>query len=474
MAEPSPKPATPEIVLPGPATEPPGLTELVRFLYERRVRVVIRFFLFFVIGLIAFLYWFSFASKQVEGTVALAFQGMERHEYPNGKKFTVEDFRSPDVLTNAMADAGFPPNQVDVKDLAAHVLVKPVIPADIQSRWRKQDKDGLKKEDYFPSEFILSIDLKGLSDNERFRLFDAILRRYREKVKYDQRTAQDFSAESMSIDYDALARDYDLWDIPSLFETTYRILDRQLTRIIEEATEYQEPKYQFRFRDIARNLNNWYVTRLQSLEALTYIGRMVRDPELTRQRLQYRLNELEIRAAQKRKEAGEAMKLLDVIDRPKTVLAGQVAQRESVPLLDLAAVERLVKTDYVAPVVERISQLQLEAEEIEAERSRQQKHLEYLRDGKTPPIQEVGGSHRKLVETVTAELQKIIRDYNQVTDEYISATVTNLIYLRYSPVITRGGYSPALIFLGMVGLSLFLALFVMIIEHLLQSAKTAA
>ena len=102
MIEPSPKPATPEVIL--PPNEPPGLTEAVRFLYKLRVRIAVRFFLLFVIGLVAFLYWYSFASKMVEGTIALTFRGMERHEYPNGKKFTVEDFRSPDLLTDAMAD----------------------------------------------------------------------------------------------------------------------------------------------------------------------------------------------------------------------------------------------------------------------------------------------------------------------------------------------------------------------------------
>lgn len=470
MLEQTSKASNPEIVV--PATESPGLTELVAFLYKHRVRIGVRFFFFFVIGLLAYLYWYSFASKMVEGTLALTFRGMERHEYPNGKKFTVEDFRSPDLLTNAMADANI--SGVDVKTLAAHVLVIPVIPSEIQSRWRKQDKEGQIKEDYFPNEFVLAIDLKGLSDNQRIRLFDAIVQRYRERVKYDQRSAQDFSSQSAAIDYDALARNYDLWDIPSLFETTYRSLDRQLERITIEATRYQEPKYQFRFRDIARDLENWYVTRLQSLEAMTYLGRMVRNRELTVQRLQYRLHELEIRAAQKTQEANEALKLLAVVDRPKAVLTGQLANRENVQLLDLAAIERLMKTDYVAPVVERISKLQLEAKEIEAERARQQRLLEWLREYKGATITEVTGSHRNLVDTVTSELQQIIRDYNRTTDEYLSATITNLIVVKYSAVITRGGYSPVLIFLGMIVLSLFLGLFAMILEHLLQSAKAGA
>ena len=85
-----------------PASAEPTFGDLVRFLWSRRVRLVTLFLLIAAILGTWLLLWRIFVARQVaEGTLSLSFRGMERHEYPSGRKFSVEDIRSPQALTRS-------------------------------------------------------------------------------------------------------------------------------------------------------------------------------------------------------------------------------------------------------------------------------------------------------------------------------------------------------------------------------------
>lgn len=114
--------------------------------------------------------------------------------------------------------------------------------------------------------------------------------------------------------------------------------------------------------------------RLGALEALTYEGRLVKNPELMRYRIRYRLEEIDIQIEQKTNEAGEELRLLAVIERPAAIVAGRLGA-DRAPAVDVGALERFLKNDYVGPVVAKISKLHSEIQELEAERGRLRKQL---------------------------------------------------------------------------------------------------
>ena len=80
-----------------------------------------------------------------------------------------------------MSNLDIPQETLDVRTLATHLSVAPVVPGEIQARWKKQEKDGAKKEEYYPNEFTLGIQVDGLTKAQRLRLFDAIVRQYQER-----------------------------------------------------------------------------------------------------------------------------------------------------------------------------------------------------------------------------------------------------------------------------------------------------
>jgi hypothetical protein len=451
-----------------------GLLDGIRFLYFHRLGLAMRFLVFFVLGIIAILFYRFSAPIVVQGTLDLTFRGMERFEYPSGKKFSVEDFRSPDLLSKALVDAGVAQEKQDLKELAAQTFITPVIPPDIQSRWKKADKDGTKKEDYYPYEFNIGFQIKSLTNAQLIRLFDSLTENYRQRVKYEQEAALRF-VSGTDFSYDKMASSYDFWDIPELFQNSFRLLDAQLNTLIAESLLYSDAKYQMSFRRIANDLHTWQLTRLQPLEALTYEGHVVKNRDIMLQRIQYRIGDIDIQIKQKIQEASEAERLLGIISKPNALLAGQLNNKDGMPIIDASALDKLIKSDYVGPVVSRISRLQAEAQALEGDRARLQKQLAVLPKAGNVTLQQLPPGYRELVDTLSSELKAIAQNYNSLLDEYLTATIASLVTIRQAPVVTREGYPSAILLIGVVFLSFFLAISLMGIEHLLhQMMRTEA
>jgi hypothetical protein len=453
--------------------EGPGLLDGIRFLYTHRLRLAVRFLVFFGLGILAIAFIRLSTPTVVQGTLSLTFRGMERFEYPSGKKFSVEDFRSPDLLSKALADAGVAQAKWDLKKLAAQTFITPVIPPDIQNRWKKADKDGTKKEEYYPNEFNIGFQIESLANGQLVRLFDALTENYRKQVKYEQEAALKFVGEN-DFSYDKLASSYDFWDIPGLFQNSSGLLDSQLSTLIAESLLYADAKYQMSFRKIANNLHTWQITRLQPMEALTYEGHLVKNRDIMLQRIQYRLGDIDIQIKQKTREASEAERLLGIISKPNALLAGQLNSRDGTPLVDASALDKLIKSDYVGPVVTRISRLQAETQALEAERARLQKQLAALPKAVNLNLQQLPPGYKELLDTLSSELKTIAQNYNSLLDEYLTATIASLVTIKQAPVVTREGRSLAVMLIGAVVLSFFLAISLMGIEHLFHKAVATA
>ena len=354
----------------------PGLVDAIRFLYRRRIKLTFYFLTLFVLGVLAFAWSRLRSPRDVEGVVGLNFSEIAKGAYPSGRGFSIEDFRSPGVLSRALADAAISSQRLSLRDLMAHVNMTPLIPGEIQNRWKKQEQTGEKKEEYAPNEFRIEIEEYGLTGQELLRLFDGLVRRYQETVKYDQQSGTLFMAP-WHYSYESLVGSYDSWEVPEFFERVYRTMSANLQILVSESAKDQDLGCQLSFLEVNKDLDTWARTRLQPLEALTYQGRLVEGRDMIVQRTQYRLQELEIRIRQKSSEAAEANRLLGIIGRPKTLVSGQLGTKESL-VIDASALDKLVKSDYVGPVVQRISKLQTEAQAIQAEKARLERQLSLL------------------------------------------------------------------------------------------------
>lgn len=419
----------------------PSFGDLLHFLWARRVRLVSIFLVSAGIFGVGLLLWrFVNVHPVVEGTLDLNFRGIERHEYPSGKKFSVEDIRSPQVLSRARANAGLP-SSTAIQDLYVGVEITPVIPADVQARWRKQDRDGAKREEFLPRDFRLRVHPKGLTNDQSVQLLSALVKAYQDEVKFEQESAlrrvSDFSTLSLA----DLIKSYDSWDLPMLFRGREAAFRQQIETLTKESHDFQDPSFGFSFRDIGADLATWRDTRLEALTAFIYRGRFVRDRDLMMKRLQQRIDELDVQVRQISGEAEQSTKLLEALDRSKPLLAGPLTNRDGAPLVDSTALEKLVRSDYVGPVVKRVTELHKQAKELEAEKSRGERELAMLSKPESASPRPASGLE-EIVTPVTKDLSRIVGSYNRLLDEYLTATVTSVVTLKEGPRITRDG--PAL------------------------------
>jgi hypothetical protein len=446
------------------AFEPePTFGDLIRFLWRRRVRLFVLFLIFAGTFAVLLIGWrFLVAQPVVEGTLHLSFRGMERHEYPSGKKFSVEDLRSPDVLSHARSSSGIPPS-VDLKTLYVGVEITPVIPPEVQSRWRKQDRDGARREEFFPNEFRLRVNPKGLSSDQKLQFLAALLEAFRASAKFEQEAALRRVSDLSNLSPAELVKNYDTWDIPTLLREREWAFRQQIEALTKESHEFRDPRFGISFREIGNQLETWKRTRLEALTASIYQGRLVKDRESMVRRLQERLESLDTQAKMLNGEAEQSTKLIESMDRTKPFLAGSLTNRDGAPLIDTTALEKLVKSDYIGPVVKRITELHKQAKEVEAERSRVEREAALL--AKPGPMSsKPPAGFDDLVALVTKDLSRTITDYNRVLDEYLGATVTSLITLKEGPRVTRGGPSMAILAAALLCVSVILPFVVVLIE----------
>ena len=444
----------------------PTFGDFVRFLWSRRVRLATLFLLTAgVLGLSILLWRFLLARQVAEGTVSLTFRGMERHEYPSGRKFSIEDMRSPQVLTRARENAGLA-GKAELRTLYVGTEITPVIPAEVQARWRKQDRDGVKREEYFPQDFRIRVNPGLLTGDQKLQFLSAVVRAYQEDVKFEQAAALRRAADFSTMSPAELVQAYDTWDLPTLLADRERSLRHQIEALVIESRDFSDPHFRMTFRDIGNDLATWRDTRLEALTAFIYKGRVVKDRDLMLKRLQQRLEELDVHVQQLNGEAEQSTKLVESLDRSKPLLAGPLTNRDGAPLVDSSALERLVKSDYVGPVVKRITELHREAKEAEAEKARVAKEIAILSrpDASSKP----NGGLEPLLALVTKDLARIVGNYNKVLDGYLDATVTSLVALRQGPSLTREGPSSMTLLAILVAVSVVVPFVVVLFESSLR------
>jgi uncharacterized small protein (DUF1192 family) len=179
------------------------------------------------------------------------------------------------------------------------------------------------------------------------------------------------------------------------------------------------------------------------------------------------MQDIDIQIRQKSQEASENLRLLEVVEQPKALVSG----RESAPVVDSSALDRLVKNDYVGPVVQRISTLQEEVEVLQADKARLENQLSWLPKSSDAAPAPLPAGYKDLTATISRELGAIIQKYDRILDDYLTATITSLVTIKQAPIVSRGGYAPTIVLPAIAVLSVFLAIVFLGIEHLFSKIR---
>jgi hypothetical protein len=108
---------------------------------------------------------------------------------------------------------------------------------------------------------------------------------------------------------------------------------------------------------------------------------------------------------------------------------------------------------------------------METEKAQLEKRLFWLSQAGSGGTKELPPGYQPLVESLSSELRSVVQRFNQLLDEYLSATITSLVVVQHSPIVSRTGFSPIWLLTGMLFLSAFLAFLALSVEHLYKRAR---
>jgi hypothetical protein len=449
---------------------PPTFGDAVRYLWERRVRLAKYFFGLLALGVVGTLVWSFSRERVVEATLSLGFKGIEKGEYPNGRKFAIADIRGPKVLQKAIKEIGKEKSFSAVDMVARGIQVQPLIPGEIQARWKMQDKAGTKREEYSPSNFLITARPKGMTPDESVQLLYALLQAYQQDVKNEQLGALKFMGEVSRYKPDELIRLYDYWDLPRILGENVATLKDHLHGLTEEAKDFRDPKFNVSFQDLEQDLSVWSSTRLESLRGLVDGDRLVKNRDLMVKRLQARQEQLDIQIRGVTQELLEATKLLETVDRPRTTLAGPMSGKDGLPVIDTNALDRLVASDYTSGVVRRVTDLQEKKTKLQEAQWAAERDLALLAKAHDVLLENLPPTFEREVGVVTTDLVRILDAYNKLLSSYLDATVTSQVTLRDGPRVVRLGPSTVMVLAGVVFVCAALALLLLIVDQSVRAA----
>jgi len=448
-------------------TVPPTVGDLLRYLWGRRVRLLVLFVLLSGVGGVGLLGWWIFGPRSAHAVIALGFRGIERHEYPSGKSFAIEDIRAPKVLTRALEDVGLDPGSYELQEVYRGIDLVPVVPSSVVERWKRQDREGTKREEFLPNEFALDVRPKGLDDAERVRLLYALLKAYQGQVKYEQQAELQRVATS-TMPVEQLTTLYDYWDIPLLLRAQADDLSARLAVLIRESHNFRDPTVNLSFLEVDRELDTWRDTRLEALSAVVHRERLVKDPEAMLRRLEERRGNLEIELQRIDRQVEATTKLLEVVEQPKSFLASQTSQRDGAPLVDMSTLDKILKSDYVGPVVVRARELHEEAAQTAAATERVRREIALLAGTSEAVTGEPPAGFEDLVVLVASDLDRIVQRYLQVLDGYLEASVIRYVTLREGPYLRRPGASMTVLAVAIAFTAAILSLLIVIVSDSLR------
>lgn len=449
---------------------PPTFGDAVRYVWERRVRLARYVVVLAVLGVVGVLTWRLRQERHAEATLSFGFKGVEKAEYPNGRKFDIADFRGPKVLRAAIREAGKEKSFVSIEEAARGIEVQPVIPAEVQARWKKQDKDGKPREEFFPTSFLVRARPEEMSAEESVQLLYAMLTAYQQEVKYEQLGALKFMGEVARYRPDELIRLYDYWDLPRILGENVAVLRENVRGLTAEAKDFRDPKFNVSFQDLEQDLAVWTSTRLQNLRGLVDGDRLVKDRSAMTKRLEVQKWQLEIQIRGVTQELAEATKLLESVDRPRTTLAGPLSGNDGMPVIDTNALDRLVASDYVGGVVKRVTALQQEKTSLQERMWTTERDLELLANAKDVPLEKLPPTFERELGLVTTDLARILDAYNKLLSSYLDATVTSQVTLRDGPRVVRPGPSTVVVLAAVLFVCVALSFLLLVVDQSVRKA----
>ena len=378
------------------------------------------------------------ASSVSECKVALTFSGIDKHEYPNGKKFEMNDLIPSDAAIQAANVIQNPQKRkIFERNPKSFLFVDPFIPIEVQEKAIEMKK--VKKETlyYLPNQYYIRFVQKlagPISGRERKQILYSLVQSFEHRFYEDYVDRQLLTFELPQ----TLIKNSDYIDSFDVLNNTTDNYMGFINKRIEIAGYFQSTKTGKSFVDLQTELKNLRDIDLIGVDSLIYYYRLSKYKDFLLTKTQYKIKRMEQAREKKMLETEMVNNLLkQVLEKDKS--GANTAMSLGTPntqiVLDADTIDKLNQKEYLNLLIKRSLESGVESQNLGVDKKYLQEYIELLQktQGKEVDVVSAKDFVEKRLEVIRLELIRIAKAANELNQEFMNSRYSKVIMITEEP-----------------------------------------
>lgn len=373
-----------------------------------------------------------------ECKVALTFSGIDKHEYPNGKKFEMHDLIPSDAAIQAAnVIQNTKKRKTFEKNPKSFLFVDPFIPIEVQEKAIELKKVKKETLNYLPNQYYIRFIQKlggPISGRERKQILYSLVQSFESRFNEDYVNRQLLTIELPQ----SLIKNSDYIDSFEVLNNTTDNYMGFLNKRIEIAGYFQSPKTGKSFVDLQTELKNMRDIDLLGVDALIYYYRLSKYKDFLMTRTQYKIKRMEQDREKKMLETEMVNNLLkQVLEKDKS--GANTAMSLGTPnpqiVVDADTIDKLNQKEYLNLLIKRSLESGVESQNLGVDKKYLQEYIELLQKPQGKEVDEASAKVfvEKRLETIRLELIRIAKATNELNQEFMSSKFSKVIMITEEP-----------------------------------------
>jgi hypothetical protein len=248
-----------------------SIKELVEVIWKRKIFIGIVMVSVFLVTIIGALIYDNATTNMVV-YVNVQWDGIEIGEYPDGTTFDYTQAISPEVITNAIDEAGFDLSSSDVREATD---VEPVIPSDTLTLIQNSLNDG-EQMNYFATNYKITMNFKklGISENEADDFLITLVNKFEEDFEKNYVFSEqviDFTGQDIA--------SYDYIDSYVILENQLKVINELMIEKNIENPEFNSITVNQGFSEILVRTSLINQVKIQEIKSRVNTYLLSKDPD---------------------------------------------------------------------------------------------------------------------------------------------------------------------------------------------------
>ncbi len=378
--------------------------------------------------------------------LTFSFPGFERGNYPNGTNFTPDDIRAPDVVAEAVRQAGLATDG----NLASHVRgaidITGLVPDAIVRERDKLRAAGQTPPVYTPNDYSVTLalgrDFK-LGTPQREHLLTEIISVYASKFRTTYiEVPKEFNNPFESLG-DADFPEYEL------------VLNREMETLIaylreEDSTagSFRSPTNGLSFQSLLKQAELFSRVRLNDVLSLIYINGLTKNRDFALTKMNYYLRTLEDQEQRLQEQASVVTDLLrQTSDRTQNyVLASKTQLTADKPVIDQGLLNSLVANDSYNLLVRKALDSGIALKDVQADKARlleRKARMESFAKGEARDQAAALAESKHALASLETDYAKLLENVRTVLKDYTHQEYGHAVRITQPPVTRPWWKTPA-------------------------------